>query len=86
MCSFLWCIDSALSHVMSVSAWWGMMTENPELILWFMFISMEFPAWVESLRTTQFTLAHNVHMGSMSTRIIPTTFILCPCPISPAWL
>lgn len=32
-----------------------------------MFISMEFPVWVESLRTTHFTLAHNVHKGSMST-------------------
>lgn len=32
-----------------------------------MFISMEFPVWVESLRTPHFTLAHNVHKGSMST-------------------
>lgn len=34
-----------------------------------MFISMEFPVWVESLGTTQLTLAQNVHKGSMSTRI-----------------
>lgn len=36
---------------------------------------------IPCLRPAQFTLALNIHMGSMSTRIIPSTFILCPCPV-----